>query len=237
MKNIKNFKNFINENYQPINEGGGAGIDFISSDVSFDIQYTYHKGILTLVKKEYGDLEQFDAEGYQDGMREVKGDLLKVDTDNATLKAELIADITVADIRYSAGNDAYAEYSPETTLKEISMGQSVSVDINGSAVFSNMLFAGYVRGTIEEGTVIFNSNDGEYDDHTNIYFDNEEYIPKNDFSNSDKNIDIKILDSVMPTYKATEEFVYFYNDTFDNDIEDEDEDEMHRRDLKDMYGA
>lgn len=114
--------------------GGGAG-------VTWTVEFEYHtypmrwdpiNSRLTMQKHSEPKIDRFNAQGYQDGMNDVRGDMLKVN--------ELTIDIPEKDYKWLL--DAMA--NNENHLFD------VSFEYEGHKWFETMTWGGYVRGKIED---------------------------------------------------------------------------------------
>lgn len=137
--------------------GGGAGIQLKIKEMTGELHYTV-KGTpenWKLEKKNPSDIsiDCFDAEGYDDGMINVSGNKVfsKVSVDENQ-------------IREAIGENIDYLSDDEDFLEELENGFDIDVYLSGSD-FTNVIFGGWVRGKLTEGSEIdFNGN-------AEIYFD------------------------------------------------------------------
>lgn len=241
---ILNFKAFMeSRKVKTINEGGGAGIEFSTVLPELNIQFILTKGKL---KNNAEDaiivFDEIKAEGYYDGGTGLDIPLsVEYDIDNDAL-IEAFKNITIGDLAYGEGEDRvikgfdkdekWLEENFETTLHELSYIEDIVIIIEMfDMTLSEMHFAGYVRGTFGEGDSIFSNSDA-YKDYSSVYINDVEFHETRNFKgewkggkwmvNFGANINT-FEDAVLPVLKATPEFVEFYQDTFENDFEDDDD--------------
>lgn len=218
MKKIFGFNRFVNENYQ-INEGGGAGIDFKTSNVDVTLKLEMTADELVEKEKSIETADTFDATGYDDGMTDCGMWLLKtyLDVDYNKLK-EAISQIPVDAVQ---GTDFAEEVGIEgkdvKKIGDLFIAQpELVLNINFNISFKNyneMHFAGYTRGKFKKGAVVIGGpqakyDTGDYDSITvsdggheyELYFDSQVY---------------DLVDFVKPQLMATDTFLKFYETVFD----------------------
>lgn len=195
------------EGFKKLYEGGGAGINFKMDSMLIQISFSINENLKIKTNKFEIELdESFNAHGYQDGMS-------NIDTDgmfNIEKEFDLNSDVELNIEENIVGKQKSYNNLKELVQKEGPMSFDVEVSLTD---IENMLFGGYVRGDISEGSVIFEiptkGSDGYYNINyeTNAYSENENYEITNDEA---------IIDALNIELKATKKFVQFYNDVFEN---------------------
>jgi hypothetical protein len=180
--------------------GGGAGIRFkTNGSTKLYIEASVSKKGLNIKSLTAEPSESFNARGYDDGMDNVKIDLLtlvmpkKKDVAQAILQAKVEREIVEKLTGKSVGEVRVGELGA-MLAKPIDVYTEVNFD------YDDMSFGGYVRGTFKVGDVVMGKADinGDYsfmtvDGHRNYY------DPEGD---------------IAPTYEATQDFIYFYQEVF-----------------------
>lgn len=231
MKKNNYIKTF--ESFKKINEGGGSGIEFITS-CTLEAEYLITNETVEKVKFEIAMGDSFDALGYDDGMRNVRGDLMKVEAKNELPTIEEFKAIKLDFLRCNMSDflaDNNLEVEDEDSIKTIgdlfNINPELTLRLNFDLHYDckEMRFAGYVRGTFEVDDLIFEKPEIN-GDYSQVYVDNETIEDVDCI-----NFNIYIT--------ATEEFVNFYKDVFVNgpDGDNEDDYESYRDDLQANYGA
>lgn len=237
MKYIKLFEAFTK-----LNEGGGAGIEFKIKDVVFNADLIITNGSVRVENPKLELPETFDAKGYDDGLSDVKTDILTVDYSNLSITWDKIKDSKIQalyidneelfeDIFSSEGEKFdSALLSQLSTLEDIFKflpDATLNVKLDYHLDYTTMVFGGWVRGSFEVGQTLATAQDwnGEY---TSTYL-NDERIDDFEFNKLS-----------FPTIKVTEEFVDFYNEVFKRDYNEGDTEEDYQdyyEYLKDKYCA
>ncbi len=219
MKHIKLFEAFTK-----LNEGGGAGIDFKIENVTFSANLVITSG---MVKVENPKLElppTFDAKGYDDGLSNVKTDILAVDYSNLSITWDKIKDSKIQALHTDNAelfNDIFSsegEKFGSALLSHLSTFEdlfkflpdaTLNIKLDYHLDYSTMVFRGWVRGEFVVGQTLATAQDwdGEY---THTYL-------------GDERIDELDFDKIsFPIIKVTEEFIQFYNDVFNRDYNKDD---------------
>lgn len=234
-KHISNYKIFL-ETFRKINEGGGAGIQF-NSEYSGSVSLEVNNGVIKLLNNNIQKEFEISAKGYEDGGKTEEEITMMVATNyNYDKLAEYLKAIKISDIIYGVGEEnTYKNF--ETTEENISLFDysktnklqiEVSIDIN----YSPMYFAGWIRGTFEKDDIVFDNNNYNNSEHSHVYFNNVEFYQTKDYKYdfTQKKLEIhetgisseNILDLFIPTVKASEDFIIWYQDTFENQNDDDD---------------
>jgi len=182
--------------------GGGAGIQFkTNGSTKLYVEASVSKKGLKINNLTAEPAESFDAKGYMDGMDNVRIDLLtlvlpkKKDVAEALVKTKVESEI----VAKLTGKEAEVK-----TIGELGAMLSKPIDVYVEVNFDydDMSFAGYMRGTFKVGDVVMGKADinGDYSfmevgGHRNYY------DPEGD---------------IAPSYEATQDFLYFYEDAFRN---------------------
>ncbi len=223
MKHIKLFESFINE-------GGGSGIDFKIENVTFSANLIITNGSVKIENSKLELPSTFDAKGYQEGLSNVKTDILGVESSNLNISWDKLKNSKLTG--FNVNNDEMYEeifskegenFSPDmlehlSTLEDlfkILPNATLNVTIDYDLDYSTMKFAGYSRGSFEVGEVFSAAHDYN-GDYTNTYIE-------------DIKIDELNFEAFsFPKILVTEDFINFYNDVFNHDDNfDEDEDDSH----------
>lgn len=192
--------------------GGGSGINFTTNgNTNLDVIGKLFKSSNNLkVKVETAD--SFDAQGYMDGMSNVKMDILeckppKVDTIVDALKKISLNENDMYDI-VDESDKKFDDDEKDMILSNCKTLDDIldyikEVKIEVYLSFKNykkMIFGGYTRGRISKGDLIMDESD-----------DYEGEILINGIA-----IDIysEELKELSPVYLAGEDFVHFYNGIF-----------------------
>jgi len=192
--------------------GGGAGIKFKVSKVYGIADIDLVNEVIKSVDTE--PIDSFDAEGYQDGMNDVKGSLV-------------IPEISFSDEdKNSIVKIALEVLSREYDLQEIKELYDFEdtesyIEIRGFN-FEGMIFRGYTRGKLGTGDAIELQGTAEIELHFNGDY----------FSLGEFDAELSLT--------GTEDFGYFYQDVFRFDGEGswtEDDWYFWQEDLKSNYGV
>ena len=161
---IKEFKEFIKK-YQKINEGGGAGKDFIFENISGQLYLEISSQGIDVYKKEVTLGGPLKIEGYMEGISDLDPEKLfdidlKYNTD-----LEKIYDITLDKIHYFTGLKEF-ENSKKTIREYITEGEKIDLNVNFDSEYSYMFGAGFLISTMSKGDKIefdiFNGNTDEF---------------------------------------------------------------------------
>lgn len=222
MKRILDFSKFVNENYQPLNEGGGAGIDFkTSADVTLKLDMTADR--LDETEKKIDVAETFDAHGYDDGMSEagtwmfksgldidydkMHKMLLQIPIDSVQESREFLEEIGVQD-------DDKIQKLGDLFIAQPELVLGIKFDMSFKE-YREMHFQGWVRGTFKEGDLVIGSSKCKYD---NGDYDS---VTISDGGNSEFELSFdsqvgELVDLVKPQLTATKTFVEFYEAVFNS---------------------
>ena len=213
---VKEFKNTLELPFKKIvsrkkQAGGGAGIEFKVSRVYgiADIDL-----VNELIKPVDTDpIDSFDAEGYQDGMRNVKGSLVIPEIGFSIEDHIAIVETAL---------EVLGRYNLQEIKELVDFENTESyLEIRGLD-FKGMISKGWVRGDYGKGDVINLQGTAEVELHFNgDYFNLGEF-----------DAELSLI--------ATEEFGYFYQDVFRFDGEGDWEEEdyyLWQEDLKNNYGV
>lgn len=217
MKILKEYKNFVANNMQKINEGGGAGKEFIFEDVEFRIVLTYSKRELEEHINELNLGESFDLIGYQDGLRNINliDRSLLEHTLTYKIDEEKLSKITLKNIEYYTHDLTFEnEYDDNTTLGEISEKEDIEIEISGYGQFTYMYGAGWLTSIITAGDEILNTTLDLHDGYDSFINNAKVYDCLNKYCDLD--INIKLV--------ASEDFQDLWQDVFLSDDDDDDDD-------------
>jgi hypothetical protein len=223
---ITNFYKFlesvkVTDNTRKMNEGGGAGIDF-KTTFTLDVELKVSNDTVEVVKYVI-DGTSFDAKGYDDGMQNVKFDLLKsvqkVPTIEEIKQLRFLYDTDKYGIQVDSGIPEDQITEGPLTLGDVMAKMPVAVYNISSSIdieYQNMLFGGWTRGNVEEGTTIFDGKTYELTHDDNMYCQVEGHD-----ESYKAEMPEELTDKLMPSFVATDEFVNFYNAVFNIDAYDE----------------
>lgn len=167
MKHLNKFSE-----HQKLNEGGGAGKDFIFENINFNLYFTYKDGKMTEYKKSINLEDSFDLQGYGEGLSGINPEgMFKIELSYDINESQL-GDITVGDIQYNVGKELFDGMDENKTLLEISKTQDLDICFEGSSSFSYMHGAGYLTPSISTDSTLLSIDpnqvfDDGYDDHIN----------------------------------------------------------------------
>lgn len=178
----KENKKTASKNASKKTAGGGAGIRFENIILDNPIKGEILNGKLTIIDK--GSIKSFDAVGYEDGLRDVRGDIL--DISSVTIEVQDVLDVLGLD-----------SYNPSELLE---------FRIDSLDDFTDVLFGGYVRGTVKQGDVVVSCDEALGDGVADTETDSS--------SLNAIAVDIQL--------SATLEFADFYKDIFDINYADDD---------------
>lgn len=205
-----------------LNEGGGAGISFTMNNMAVDAVYTLTKDTITKVSSET-TLAPFDAHGYDDGMSNIDPKVLKVADLTLTLENAL---------KLSFDNEVFKEilsdvigfdesvlqesYDVRTIAELLTMNETLNIKLTfelSNIGMKGMIFRGWVRGEVKEDMVLMTPNNIEY-----FYITAE----INGVAYEIDSYDISAIElGVVPAVLANAEFINFYKDIFDYDLEED----------------
>lgn len=230
---ITKFSQF-KETYKPINEGGGAGIQF---EMKFDNQnaiLTIHNGKIqydnTIVN---ADEYTITGEGYDDGGT-FTGQLEVSDQipTNMNKIIEMLKHVTISDLIYSYGKDEVfksfqfaKDMNTHTSIYEYSFKESVDINVELDFLYEEMKFGGWMRGNLEVGDTMFTGEDIYTNEYSRIYFNDCEFVssvkekPQNKIAFDD------LYSLFVPNIIISEELASWYDSVFINPETDEDWDE------------
>lgn len=221
MKKILNFEKFVNESYQKLNEGGGAGIDFkTSADVTLKLDMTADR--LDEMEKKINVADTFDAHGYDDGMSEAGTWMFKsgLDIDYDKMH-KMLSQIPIGSVQESrefleeigVQDDDKIQKLGDLFIAQPELVLSVKFDMSFKE-YREMHFAGWVRGSFKEGDLIIGSSKCKYDngdyDSVTISDGNREFELSFDSQVGE------LVDLVKPQLTATKTFVQFYEAVFNS---------------------
>jgi len=206
-----------------LNEGGGAGISFKMDNMSVNSVYNLTKDTITKVSSDVS-FDKFSANGYQEGMSNIDPKILKAGDASLTLENAL---------KLSFDNDVFKEilsdvigfdesvlqesYDVRTIAELLTMNETLNIKLTfelSNIGMKGMIFGGWVRGEVKEDMVLM-------DDVNNIEYSNiTAEINGVDYElNSYDNSAIEL--GVVPAVLANAEFINFYKDIFDYDLEED----------------
>jgi len=200
-----------------INEGGGSGIKFeCDLNTTYDIFLNKNNGKFeTTVDSVEFDFDSFNAEGYDDGGKEFKPELLKWKLPN--IKVEEILNIS---FDYEDDDYGYNLKDGLITIEQLynAINEEIKIQVYVDYEYSELIFGGYSRGQLEDGSVIFDN------DSANVYEYEIVISTNNAVDDIVINLDNESLENFIetnsPICKADEGFGVFYNDVFNyNSIE------------------
>lgn len=229
IKSINEWKKKGNS-FKKLNEGGGSGIAFkATATVQLFYQFTKLEdgkvGVDLLEKKI--TVPSFDAEGYDDGMNDVKSFLINWKLEDFTWDSikdkDIVMSDTIQDLNDFLDNKLDVE---DCTLKNVMSSsdiKTIGVSLYYTVDFNTMHFAGYTRGKFEIGSLVFNDADNKTEVSTD-----EAYFTINE-DNDIYSLDEFSMDNIVPALNgyATEDFLYFYKDVFEYNAIDDYEKKMY----------
>lgn len=228
MKKIFNFSQFVNENYK-INEGGGAGIDF-KTNVDLTALYELSHNSIKMVKQDISMSDTFDAHGYEDGMSNVGTWMLKASGGDPDIKKimqipissiESNEDRFFDDIEMPDKNRADIKKLGDVFIAMPELVLNLSFDLSYKN-YREMHFGGYSRGSFKKEDIIIGNegtkyDGGDYDSITISYGTASHGGPASgyDIYTGDSQIG-ELIDDVRPQLAATDKFLEFYKEVFNN---------------------
>lgn len=223
---IKEF-NLFKKKYQKINEGGGAGKEFIFDSINGSLDLKITKDKVEVLKKEISAEEPLRIEGYMESIGKLDPNKLFEFDIEYTFNLDKFKKVTFGEIEYEIG-DKYDIDEDKTVGEYLEEGNEMIIDTEIVSNYKYMHGAGYMSVSFEEGKEIeFDIFDG-YSDGTGIYLD------KNMLHNlPDKFMDVtikltanksmgEIFDEVFVTTQSYEEYLDTMKDEDEEDIMDED---------------
>lgn len=222
-KKVLRFDQWVNESYNPVNEGGGAGVDIRIDRVTVNARYVVSDGVVTQKSYTTKISDSFDASGYEEGMSGVSTRMLEV-KDAAVPAVDKFLNLPLK-FNYGVDKESFMEdlgvyadvstinYAYETVGDLLSANPKASIEFafnieaNG---FGEMRFGGYTRGKIGEGDVVINEPDVDGEQSVEMFVSSEsgdEYEIYGDEVGD-------LANEILPSIIATDEFEQFWNDVF-----------------------
>lgn len=174
MKYLLEFNTF-NKKYRKLNEGGGAGKEFIFEDVEYGLSFEYSESGLNLINKHVGLGDKLDINGYQDGLQNINTEGLFETDITHNLTAEKVGSIKISDIVYHVGvGTLFPEYTNDMTLRDVvENGETIKINLSGNGELQYMHGGGYIHSIISENQIIKISTDDIRGDYSNMDYIND----------------------------------------------------------------
>jgi hypothetical protein len=237
-KRVMDFESYVKESrkLEKVNEGGGAGVEITLDSVDLEARYLVKGKDVKVKSYEVKLSDEFNADGYDDGMHNVSTDMLSISEDFPvpSLKNVRSLDLKFADTdddKIAFLNDITgSDFTEEEVEKFSTVGDvldafpdaEIEIYVNLSmSNFSEMRFGGWMRGDIKNGEVVIGG------DPEKIKYNSSDYDAVSISASGNNNDEYEIygtsadelISSVLPIIVAKEKFEKFWSQVFRHESE------------------